>query len=282
MVDPTFYATPGPGGPRRPATTAWSFPTGLCYPEVVRLHLSVLARPHPVSSWRTSRSSSRFSLIIPHSGWSPNASASSTFVLKLPIAPPPAGGQAGLVGGGDDRQPPGAGGWAPVRGRRTTSWSTCPGRVGASAWTRPWPSWPASSAGGYFEYHGEVYGRALDQDLPDPHRAAPHPGRRARHPGPATGGPVRRLAPRGEGIPEDLPGLLAQLDHLRQEEGTADRPFEVHVISLDAYTVDGIQRLEEQGVTGRDRRLPLAVRRRPRHRGASRPSWTVSAASPTT
>jgi hypothetical protein len=33
------------------------------------------------------------------------------------------------------------------------------------------------------------------------------------------------------------------------EEGTVDRDFEVHVISLDAYSVDGIHRLEEQGVT---------------------------------
>jgi hypothetical protein len=27
------------------------------------------------------------------------------------------------------------------------------------------------------------------------------------------------------------------------------RPFEVHVISTEAYTVDGVRRLEEQGVT---------------------------------
>ncbi len=53
----------------------------------------------------------------------------------------------------------------------------------------------------------------------------------------------------GGGDPEDLPGLSERLGELREEEGTADRPFEVHVISLDAYTVDGIRRLEEQGVT---------------------------------
>jgi hypothetical protein len=29
----------------------------------------------------------------------------------------------------------------------------------------------------------------------------------------------------------------------------ADAPFEIHVISMDAYSVDGIRRLEEQGVT---------------------------------
>ena len=33
------------------------------------------------------------------------------------------------------------------------------------------------------------------------------------------------------------------------QEGTAGRPFEVHVISVDAYSADGVRRLEEQGVT---------------------------------
>ena len=35
----------------------------------------------------------------------------------------------------------------------------------------------------------------------------------------------------------------------RRQEGTTDRPFEVHVISMDAYSVDGVRRLEDQGVT---------------------------------
>jgi alkanesulfonate monooxygenase SsuD/methylene tetrahydromethanopterin reductase-like flavin-dependent oxidoreductase (luciferase family) len=53
----------------------------------------------------------------------------------------------------------------------------------------------------------------------------------------------------GGGDPADLPGLLARLGEYRRAEGTAGRPFEVHVISLDAYRVDGVLRLEEQGVT---------------------------------
>ena len=36
---------------------------------------------------------------------------------------------------------------------------------------------------------------------------------------------------------------------MRAQEGTAERPFEVHVISVDGYSVDGVRRLEEQGVT---------------------------------
>jgi len=104
------------------------------------------------------------------------------------------------------------------------------------------------SAGGYFEYHGEVY------DLP-PIKISPTPSQ----PLPILVGghaaPALRRAARsdgwlhGGGDPEDLPGLLERLGQLREEEGTADRPFEVHVISLDAYSADGIRRLEEQGVT---------------------------------
>jgi len=53
----------------------------------------------------------------------------------------------------------------------------------------------------------------------------------------------------GGGDPADLPGLLTTLAELRRSEGTADRPFEVHVISMDAFSVDGVRRLEDQGVT---------------------------------
>ena len=104
------------------------------------------------------------------------------------------------------------------------------------------------SAGGFFEYHGEVY------DLP-PVKISPTPT----EPLPILIGghatPALRRAARsdgwlhGGGDPADLPGLLERLGRLREEEGTADRPFEVHVISLDAYSLDGIHRLEEQGVT---------------------------------
>ena len=104
------------------------------------------------------------------------------------------------------------------------------------------------SAGGWFEYHGEVY------DLP-PVKISPTPSR----PLPILVGghatPALRRAARsdgwlhGGGDPAELPGLLEQLARLREEEGTTDRPFEVHVISLDAFSLDGVHRLEDQGVT---------------------------------
>ena len=104
------------------------------------------------------------------------------------------------------------------------------------------------SAGGYFEYHGEIF------DLP-PVKIAPVPD----EPIPVLIGghgdaALRRAARAGDGWlhgggGDDLPGLLARLVEFRRREGTADRPFEVHVISADAYRPDGVRRLEELGVT---------------------------------
>ena len=48
----------------------------------------------------------------------------------------------------------------------------------------------------------------------------------------------------------NCPELLDRLAVLRRENtGPRDKPFEIHVISLDAYSVDGVRRLEELGVT---------------------------------
>jgi probable F420-dependent oxidoreductase len=53
----------------------------------------------------------------------------------------------------------------------------------------------------------------------------------------------------GGGDPADLPRLLDRLSELRRVAGRADDGFEIHVISMDAYTVDGVRRLEDLGVT---------------------------------
>jgi probable F420-dependent oxidoreductase len=105
------------------------------------------------------------------------------------------------------------------------------------------------SAGGYFEFHGEIF------DIPEikisPVPTQPLPILVGGH-GEAA---LRRAAASGDGWlhgggnPADLPGLLSRLTELRSEYGTAGRPFEVHVISVDAYSADGIRRLEDAGVT---------------------------------
>ena len=48
---------------------------------------------------------------------------------------------------------------------------------------------------------------------------------------------------------EQLTTTLARLRELRQEYGRADVPFEIHAISMDSFSVDGVRRLADQGVT---------------------------------
>ena len=105
------------------------------------------------------------------------------------------------------------------------------------------------SAGGYFEYHGKIF------DLP-PVKIAPVPT--APIPiliGGHSEAALRRAARLGDGWLHGggdlagLPALLARLQACRQAAGTADRPFEIHVISPGAYSADGVRRLEDQGVT---------------------------------
>jgi probable F420-dependent oxidoreductase len=112
------------------------------------------------------------------------------------------------------------------------------------------------AAGGYYEYHGTTYDLPPVKIAPVP--AEPIPVLIGGHSEPA----LRRAARLGDGWmhgggdPADLPRLLARLGELRRDgvpgpagEGRSARPFEVHVISTDAYTLDGVRRLEEQGVT---------------------------------
>jgi probable F420-dependent oxidoreductase len=105
------------------------------------------------------------------------------------------------------------------------------------------------SAGGYFEFHGDHFDVPAIKMAPVP--TEPLPILIGGHGEPA----LRRAARVGDGWlhgggdPGDLPRLLGRLSELREEEGTSGRPFEIHVISLDAFTVDGVRRLEDAGVT---------------------------------
>jgi probable F420-dependent oxidoreductase len=105
------------------------------------------------------------------------------------------------------------------------------------------------SSGEFFSFHGKTYDLPSIKIAPVP--ASPIPVLIGGHADAA----LRRAARVGDGWlhgggnPADLPGLLEKLTRFRREEGTADRPFEVHAISMDAYTPDGVRRLEEAGVT---------------------------------
>jgi alkanesulfonate monooxygenase SsuD/methylene tetrahydromethanopterin reductase-like flavin-dependent oxidoreductase (luciferase family) len=104
------------------------------------------------------------------------------------------------------------------------------------------------TTGDYFEFHGEFYDIPKTKMSPAPTQPIPmlvggHADaalrRAARLDGWMHGG--------GSG-PEELDGLIARVKKYRAEEGKTG-PFEIHVISGDAYTVDGVKRLEDKGVT---------------------------------
>ena len=104
------------------------------------------------------------------------------------------------------------------------------------------------TTGEYFEFHGEFYDIPKTKMTPAPTQPIPilvgghHDAalrRAARLDGWMHGGGTD---------PEELDRLIAKVKKYREEEGKTG-PFEVHVISIDAYTVDGIKRLEDKGVT---------------------------------
>jgi alkanesulfonate monooxygenase SsuD/methylene tetrahydromethanopterin reductase-like flavin-dependent oxidoreductase (luciferase family) len=102
--------------------------------------------------------------------------------------------------------------------------------------------------GGFFEFHGEFYDIPAIKISPTP--TEPIPLLVGGHADAA----LRRAVVRGDGWMhgggvEDLDELLGKLAAIRTAEGLADRPFEIHAISPDAYTADGVKRLEDKGVT---------------------------------
>ena len=245
MTDPSFYG-PLARAAEEAGYDSMVVPDSICYPE------------HSVSTYPFNPDGSRefledkpflepFSL-IPALGAVTTSIRFVTFVLKLPVRNPvlvakQATSTAVLTGG-----------------RLVLGVGSSPWREDYEALGVPWERRGRRmdealavvrglSAGGYFEYHGEIF------DFP-PVKMAPVPG----EPLPILIGghsdaALRRAAQVGDGWlhgggdPADLPGLLARLAELRRAEGTSGRPFETHVISMDAYSVDGVRRLEEQGVT---------------------------------
>jgi hypothetical protein len=102
--------------------------------------------------------------------------------------------------------------------------------------------------GGYFELRGEAYDVPAIKISPVP--TEPIPLLIGGH-GDAA---LRRAARLGDGWMhagsemDNLPRFISRIRELRREYGK-DGEFEIHVISLDAYSVDGIRRLEDEGVT---------------------------------
>lgn len=103
--------------------------------------------------------------------------------------------------------------------------------------------------GGYFEFHGTHFDIERIKMCPTPTERIPL----------LIGGhseaALERAARLGDGWmhgggdAEELGRLLRQLQALRREWGRENERFEVHAISMDAYSVDGVRRLEDLGVT---------------------------------
>jgi probable F420-dependent oxidoreductase len=105
------------------------------------------------------------------------------------------------------------------------------------------------TTGEFFEYKGEFYEiESLKQCPPAPSKIPLLVGGHA-------DAALRRAVVKGDGWMhaggdgEELDRLLVRLAEIRKEEGDTRDDFEVHVISFDAYTVDGVKRLEDKGVT---------------------------------
>ena len=105
------------------------------------------------------------------------------------------------------------------------------------------------TSGEFFGYDGEFYSFPPLKQTPAPTEKVPL----------LVGGhadaALRRAVLKGDGWMhaggdgEELDRLLARLAEIRKDEGDTRDDFEVHVISYDAYDLDGIKRLEDKGVT---------------------------------
>ena len=105
------------------------------------------------------------------------------------------------------------------------------------------------TSGEFFGYEGDFYSIEPLKQTPAPTQKIPL----------LVGGhsdaALRRAVLKGDGWMhaggdgEELDRLLTRLAEIRRAEGDTREDFEVHVISYDAYTVDGVQRLRDKGVT---------------------------------
>ncbi len=105
------------------------------------------------------------------------------------------------------------------------------------------------TAGGYYEFHGEFYD--IESIKISPVSERPIPILIGGH----SEAALKRAARIGDGWmhaggdPSELGVMIDRLSELRAEYGRSELPFEVHVISMEAYSPDGVKRLEDLGVT---------------------------------
>ncbi|MAI79298.1 MAG: LLM class F420-dependent oxidoreductase [Deltaproteobacteria bacterium] len=105
------------------------------------------------------------------------------------------------------------------------------------------------STGDYYEFHGEFFDIQSIKMSPAP--TVPIPILIGGH----SDAALRRAARVGDGWMhaggdlEELRKMMERLSEFRLEYGREKEPFEIHVISMDGYTVEGLKRLADVGVT---------------------------------
>ncbi|HEX8779803.1 MAG TPA: TIGR03619 family F420-dependent LLM class oxidoreductase [Nocardioides sp.] len=105
------------------------------------------------------------------------------------------------------------------------------------------------TSGDFFGYDGEFHSFAPVKQCPAP--TEPIPLLVGGH----SDAALRRAVRKGDGWMhaggdgEELDRLLTRLAEIRREEGDTREDFQVHAISYDAYSPDGVERLADKGVT---------------------------------
>jgi probable F420-dependent oxidoreductase len=245
MIDPTYYV-PLARAVEEAGYDSMVIPDSICYPET-----SDTKYPFNLDGTREFLDGKPFIepfSLIPVLGAVTERIRFNTFVLKLPIRHP-----------------------VLVAKQATSTAVLTGGRLGLGVGTSPWPEdyevcgvpWERRgrrldeaidiirglSGGEYFEYHGQIY------DVPSIKLCPASPGPIPILIGGHGDAALRRAARIGDGWmhaggdPALLGEMLGRLQALRREYGTEDREFEVHAASLEAFSLDGVRRLEDQGVT---------------------------------
>jgi probable F420-dependent oxidoreductase len=247
MCDPAHYM-PLAIEAERAGFTSFTVPDSICYPEE-----SDSKYPYTPDGNREFLQGKPFIepfVLIAALGALTEKLRFTTFVVKLPI-----------------RQPV-------LVAKQAASLAVLTGnRFGFGVGLSPWPEdfavtgtdWPSRGArldemieiirgltkpgAGFFGYRGKHYEIPSIQLCPLP--TQPIPILIGGHAEPA----LRRAARLGDGWMHAggdaaaLDGYLARLAALRREHGTERRPFEIHVIAIEGYSLDGVKRLEDKGVT---------------------------------
>lgn len=245
MCDPAFYL-PLARGAEEAGYSTYLVPDSICYPAA-----SDTKYPYTESGNREFLEDKPFIepfSLVPAMAAVTTRIRFATFVLKLPVRSPV------LVA------------------KSAASVAVLSGeRFGLGVGTSPWPEdfdvcyqdWNTRGkrtdemieiiaglvTGEFYEFHGEHYELPRIKICPVPQRPIPL------FVGGHSEAALRRAARLGDGWmhaggnAEELDRAMGRLVELRKEYGRGNLPFQIHATSLDAFHLDGVRRLEDQGVT---------------------------------